>query len=54
MTRRFIAAIDPATGTWGTYDTQRREWMGHASTVTGARIKAGRLNTLNPEGESWQ
>lgn len=52
MTKRFIAAVDPATDTWGTYDTQRREWVGHASTVTGARIKATRLNALNRKGES--
>lgn len=49
--KRFIAAVDTRSGAWGAYDTQRREWAGHASTVRGARIKAVRLNSLNPEGE---
>lgn len=47
MTRRFIAAVDTRTNAWGAYDTRRREWVGHASTLTGARIKAARLNMLN-------
>lgn len=46
-TQRFIAAVDQRDGVPGTYDTERREWVGHASTLTGARIKATRLNTLN-------
>lgn len=48
---RFIAAVDTRTNTWGAYDTGRREWVGHASTVRGAQIKAVRLNSLNSEGE---